>query len=252
MRGVILAGGLGSRLLPLTAVINKHLLPVFNLPMICFPIQKLIDSGVTELAIVIGEHGGEAVKKFIGSGEQFGLNHVTYFTQIGEGGIADAIGLCEDFVGNEKFVTILGDNIFEDTFDFNDYMTDDNAVIFLKDVEYPERFGVAEIDSDNKVINIIEKPLEPITNLAVTGLYIFPSEVFSVIKKLKFSSRNEKEVTDLNNYFISKGKMKAVKLEKAWQDCGTIDSLYYANTLIAQKAKGKKHFKKFDKVLGIL
>jgi glucose-1-phosphate thymidylyltransferase len=252
MRGIVLCGGLGTRLQPLTTVINKHLLPVYDRPMVCFPIQKLVDGGVTELAVVIGNHGGEEIKKFIGAGEQFGLQRVTYYTQIGEGGIAEAIGLCEDFVSNEKFVTILGDNIFEDAFDFSEYMSDNNAVIFIKEVEYPERFGVAEIDVENNVVNIVEKPVEPVSNLAVTGLYIFPKEVFSVIKKLKASARGEKEVTDLNNHFISQGRMKAVQLEYPWVDGGTFDSLYYANTLMAQKAKGKKHSKKFDKILGIL
>jgi len=228
MKGVILAGGTGSRMMPLTKVTNKHLLPVYDRPMIYYPLQTLIGMGIKEILIVSGQgHAGHFVN-LLGSGKEFGVK-LSYEVQDEAGGIAQALGLAEDFSDNEDIAVILGDNIFEETFDISNY--DKGAIIFLKEVENPHRFGVAELHRD-KIISIEEKPKNPKSNYAVTGLYIYDKEVFEIIKTLKPSERGELEITDVNNYYIQKGKMNPVFVNGFWSDAGTFESLNRASNLI--------------------
>ena len=222
------------------------------------PINTLINGGITELAIVIGNHGGDAVKTTIGDGSRWPqlIKPIQYFTQIGDGGIADALKLVKPFYQNtDKLVVCLGDNIFEDEFDFTEIINKANgkAVIFLKSVDNPERFGVAQLDTDNKIINIIEKPATAVSNLAVTGLYIYPTKnLFNIIDSLKPSNRNELEITDVNNSFLKNNNLAYSIIENSWCDGGSIDSLLYANILMASKFYDPKHIKKFNKILAIL
>ena len=237
MKGIILAGGLGTRLMPLTKVTNKHLLPIYNKPMIYYPIQTLIDAGIEDILIVTGgENAGEFLR-LLGNGSQFGLKHIHYTYQQGEGGIAEALGLAEHFADNDPVIVILGDNIIEDNIKsaVDDFRKNDNgAKIMLKEVDDPERFGVAHI-KNNRITKIIEKPENPQSNYAVTGIYMYDSEVFSFIKNLKPSDRGELEITDVNNNYIAAGTMKFDFLKGWWTDAGTFKSLYRANSLIAQK-----------------
>ncbi len=237
MKGVILAGGLGTRLMPLTKVTNKHLLPIFNKPMIFYPIQTLVDAGIEDILIVTGgENAGEFLR-LLGNGNQFGLKHIHYTYQQGEGGIAEALGLAEHFADGDSVIVILGDNIIEDNIkpavdDFRKKET--GAKLMLKEVDDPERFGVAHI-KDNRITRIIEKPKNPRSNYAVTGIYMYDAEVFNFIKNLEPSERGELEITDVNNNYIDAGKMRFDFLKGWWTDAGTFKSLYRANTLIAQK-----------------
>jgi glucose-1-phosphate thymidylyltransferase len=237
MKGVILAGGLGTRLMPLTKVTNKHLLPIFNKPMIYYPLQTLVDAGIEDILIVTGgENAGEFLR-LLGNGSQFGLKHIHYTYQQGEGGIAEALGLAEHFADNEPIIVILGDNIIEDNIKaaVDDFKKNDSgAKIMLKEVEDPERFGVAYIEN-NRIIKIIEKPDNPQSNYAVTGIYMYDSEVFRFIRSLKPSERGELEITDVNNNYIKAGIMRFDFLKGWWTDAGTFKSLYRANSLIARK-----------------
>jgi len=236
MKGIILAGGTGSRLYPLTKVTNKHLLPVYDKPMIYYPMQTLIDAGIKDILIVSGPgHAGDFLN-LLGSGKEFGIK-LNYTIQDKAGGIAEALGLAEDFADDDNgLITILGDNIFEDKFDVSDFR--EGGRIFLKKVQNPYRFGVAEVEGD-KVIGIEEKPKEPKSSYAVTGCYIYDKDVFNVIKTLKPSHRGELEITDVNNYYIKKGKMDCRILKGQWTDAGTFDSLVKAS-LLMQKNKEKK------------
>ncbi len=230
MKGIILAGGTGSRLFPLTKVTNKHLLPVGNKPMIYYPIQKLTESGITEILIVTGtDHMGDVVN-LLGSGKDFGCRF-TYKVQDEAGGIAQALGLAENFVGNDSMTVILGDNIFEASLDkaIENY-SGSGAQILIQQVEDPQRFGVAEIENDN-IIGIEEKPGQPKSDFAVTGIYMFDSAVFDLIKNLKPSKRGELEITDVNNHYIKNGEMKFSILEGWWTDAGTPESYKNANRL---------------------
>lgn len=232
MKGVILAGGTGSRLMPLTKVTNKHLLPVYNKPMIYYPLQTLIDAGIKEILIVSGPgHAGHFVN-LLGSGREFGVKF-SYEVQDEAGGIAQALGLAEDFADNDSVCVILGDNVFEDKIDINDFK--EGAKIFLKEVNDPQRFGVAEINQKNEVLNIEEKPNNPKSNYAVTGIYIYDNKVFDIIKTLKPSARGELEITDVNNNYIKEGRMNAKVLKGFWTDAGTFESLHRANTLVKEK-----------------
>jgi len=232
MKGVILAGGTGSRLMPLTKVTNKHLLPVYNKPMIYYPLQTLIGVGIKDILIVSGPgHAGHFVN-LLGSGKEFGVK-LSYEIQDEAGGIAQALSLAEDFADNESVCVILGDNIFEDNIDIKDYK--EGARIYLKEVPDSHRFGVAEIDKTSKVLNIEEKPKSPKSNFAVTGLYIYDNKVFDIIKTLKPSARGELEITDVNNYYIKKGKMDSRLLKGFWSDAGTFESLFRASKLIKEK-----------------
>ncbi|AZR72012.1 spore coat protein [Anoxybacter fermentans] len=235
MKGVILAGGTGSRLYPVTKVVNKHLLPVYNRPLIYYPIETMKKTGITDIMVVLGgESVGELIK-LLGSGEEFGVK-LTYRYQEGAGGIAQALGLAEDFIGNEKMMVILGDNIIEDN--LKDAVTDFlnsklKAGIFLKEVSDPERFGIAEI-KNGKVKKIEEKPENPKSNFAVTGIYLYDSQVFEIIKALKPSDRGELEITDVNNAFILQNSLKAYYLKGYWIDAGKFESLYRATSIVAE------------------
>lgn len=230
MKGIVLAGGTGSRLYPLTKVTNKHLLPVGNKPMIYYPIEKLIGAGIEEILIVTGtEHMGDVVN-LLGSGKEFGCRF-TYKVQDEAGGIAQALGLAENFTGSEPMTVILGDNIFEN--DLKNAVQNyegSGAQILIKEVEDPERFGVAEMEGD-RVIGIEEKPKKAKSNYAVTGIYMFDSNVYELIKNLKPSGRGELEITDVNNHYISEGKMKFSILSGWWTDAGTPESYVVANNL---------------------
>ena len=232
MKGIILAGGTGSRLRPLTQVTNKHLLPVGRYPMIFYPIYKLKKVEINEILIVTGrEHMGDVIE-LLGSGKDFGVEF-TYKVQDEAGGIAQALGLARHFVNGDKCVVILGDNIFED--DITPYVKEfeeqkEGAKILLKEVPDPQRFGVPEF-KDGKIIAIEEKPKEPKSNFAVTGIYMYDSEVFEIIKTLKPSWRGELEITDVNNAYIKKGTLTYNILKGWWTDAGTPESLFRANEL---------------------
>ena len=201
MKGVILAGGLGTRLYPLTKVTNKHLLPVYNKPMIYYPINTLIEAGITDILIVTGGNSAGDFLRLLGNGKDFGLKHLNYTYQEGEGGIADALLLAEHFAGGDKIVVILGDNIIEKSIKKEVDIFKKQKVgarILLKEVENPERFGVAEIKK-GKIVRIIEKPKKPPSNLVVTGIYMYDNQVFDIIRTLEPSDRGELEITDVNN-----------------------------------------------------
>ncbi|MBS3090576.1 NTP transferase domain-containing protein [Candidatus Pacearchaeota archaeon] len=236
MKGIILAGGLGTRLGELTKVTNKHLLPVYSKPMIYHPLETLIDAGIKEIRVVSGpEHTGDFLE-LLGSGERFNAG-ITYSIQEKPLGIAHAISLAEDFANGEAIAAILGDNIFEDRFNFDDFY--DGAKVFLKEVPDANRFGVAEI-SNGRLAGIEEKPKNPKTNYAVTGLYLYDHTVFYRIKNLKPSARGELEVSELNSSYIKDEKMQYEILKGFWTDAGTFDSLLRANILASQKEKQKK------------
>ncbi len=236
MKGAILAGGMGTRLGELTRVTNKHLLPVYNKPMIYHPLETLVDAGIKEILVVSGpEHTGD-FGELLGSGERFGVE-IEYKVQEKPLGIAHAISLAEKFADDENIAVILGDNIFEDRFRFDDFY--DGAKVFLKKVPDANRFGVAQISCD-KIVGIEEKPKNPKTNYAVTGLYLYDRTVFDRIKNLKPSARGELEVSDLNNSYIEEGRMIYKILKGFWTDAGTIDTLLRANNLASQKEKQKK------------
>jgi glucose-1-phosphate thymidylyltransferase len=236
LRGVVLAGGTGTRLKPLTKVTNKHLLPVGKKPMIYHPIEKLLGAGIDEILIVTGvEHMGDVVN-LLGSGKDFSCRF-TYKVQDQAGGIAQALGLAENFAQGERIVVILGDNIFQTNLKrYTDKyrQQEGGARILLKEVDKPQRFGVAEIEG-NKITNIEEKPARPKTNLAVTGIYFYDAAVFDIIKTLKPSARGELEVTDVNNAYISSGQMEYDILEGWWSDAGTFESLSFVNKLVIKE-----------------
>jgi glucose-1-phosphate thymidylyltransferase len=241
MKGVILAGGLGTRLYPLTKVTNKHLLPVYDKPMIYYPIQTLINAGIDDILIVTGGNNAGDFLKLLGNGKEFGLKHINYTYQEGEGGIAEALGLAEFFASGEKICVVLGDNLIEKNIrkaveKFRKQK--DGAKILLKEVPDPKRFGVAELKGD-RIVRIEEKPEEPKSPFAVIGIYLFDQEVFSFIKTLKPSDRGELEITDVNNRYIEKGLMTWDILEGWWTDAGTFESLLRANQLVAQTGANK-------------
>jgi glucose-1-phosphate thymidylyltransferase len=235
MKGVILAGGTGSRLFPLTKVTNKHLLPVYDKPMIYYPLQTLLDAGIEEIMIVSGRgHAGHFLE-LLGSGEEWGARF-TYQIQEQAGGIAQALGLAERWADDEDITVILGDNIFQDTIKEAVASFMSGAHIFLKGVPDAHRFGVAEIKGDH-IISIEEKPKKPKSKYAVTGLYIYDASVFSVIKTLKPSGRGELEITDVNNDYLKKGTMNSSILNGFWSDAGTYDTLMRAGILVRKYRK---------------
>ena len=241
MKGVILAGGLGTRLYPLTKVTNKHLLPVYDRPMIYYPVQTLINAGIDDILIVTGGNNAGDFLKLLGNGKEFGLKHINYTYQEGEGGIAQALGLAEFFAAGEKICVVLGDNLIEKNIRraveaFRKQKG--GAKILLKEVPDPERFGVAELKGD-RIIRIEEKPKEPRSNYAVIGIYFYDAAVFDVVKTLKPSGRGELEITDVNNRYIEKGLMTYDILEGWWTDAGTFESLLRANQLVAQTGANK-------------
>jgi glucose-1-phosphate thymidylyltransferase len=237
MKGVILAGGTGSRLYPLTKVTNKHLLPVYDKPMIFYPIQTLVNAGIKEIMIVSGRgHAGHFLE-LLGSGADIGVKF-TYEIQEEAGGIAQALGLAESFADEDDVAVILGDNIFQDNIKQDVSNFKSGAKIFLKEVPDAQRFGVAEL-KDDKVIGIQEKPAEPKSNFAVTGLYIYNNSVFRVIKTLKPSTRGELEITDVNNYFVNNGTMEYRVLDGFWSDAGTFESLLRASLLVEENLRNR-------------
>ena len=235
MKGIILTGGLGSRLFPLTKITNKHLLPVYDRPMIYYPIEALVKAGVTDIMIVTGGKKSGDFLSLLGNGSDFGLKHLNYTYQKGEGGIAEALGLCEHWAAGEPICVILGDNIIEKNIvqGVKDFAAQKvGAKIMLKEVDDPERFGVAELDGD-KVLSIVEKPKAPKSNKAVIGIYMYDGRVFDIIKTLKPSDRGELEITDVNNWYIEDGSMTFEVLNGWWTDAGTFDSLIKASNLVS-------------------
>ncbi len=244
IKGIILAGGTGTRLLPATKVTNKHLLPIYNKPMIYYPIETLVKAGVDEVMIVTGGNNPGDFLRLLGNGKALGLEELQYAYQEGAGGIAEALGLTRDFADNSKIVVILGDNIFEDnikaaTARFREQKQ--GARIFLKEVPDAQRFGVAEVQ-EGKVLNIVEKPQRPKSNLAVTGIYMYDHHVYEIIKTLKPSERGELEITDVNNHYIQEGAMEYEILKGWWTDAGIPETLYRANTLVRDKALHEAHY----------
>jgi len=245
VKGVVLAGGLGSRLRPLTAVTNKHLLPVFNQPMIYFPIQTLVNAGITDIMIVTGGNSAGDFLKLLGNGKTFGLKHLNYTYQEGEGGIAAALGLVEHFAAGGPVCVILGDNIIQGNIRAATEayrQQGKGAKIFLKKVPDPQRFGVPEIDGD-RVVRIDEKPLQPKSEYAVVGIYMYDARVFEVIRTLKPSGRGELEITDVNNDYIGRDEMTWNELEGWWSDAGTFESLQRASKLVAQTGANNQELK---------
>ncbi|HBE81579.1 MAG: NTP transferase domain-containing protein [Blastocatellia bacterium] len=235
MKGVILAGGLGSRLFPLTKITNKHLLPVYDQPMIYYPLRTLINAGIDDIMIVTGGNSAGDFLKLLGNGKDFGLKHLNYTYQEGEGGIADALSLVEHFADDEPICVVLGDNIIEKNIlnAANAYRTQGNgAKILLKEVHDPQRFGVPELDGD-RVLKIEEKPTEPKSSYAVIGVYFYDNTVFDVIKTLEPSDRGELEITDVNNHYIARGEMTWNELDGWWTDAGTFESLLRASNMVA-------------------
>jgi glucose-1-phosphate thymidylyltransferase len=237
MKGVILAGGLGSRLRPLTLVTNKHLLPVYDRPMIYYPIQCMLNAGIDEIMVVTGgEHAGDFLK-LLKNGKHLGVRELRYGYQEGEGGIADALKLAEDFADGGKICVILGDNIIEGNIkkaaaDF--FVQKSGAKIILKEVPDPQRFGVVEFDGSNKIKSLIEKPKNPPSNMAVTGIYFYDGDCFKVCQSLKPSGRGELEITDVNNYYLRRGDMTHETLDGWWTDAGTFESLHRASKYVAE------------------
>lgn len=241
MKGVVLAGGKGSRLYPLTRVTNKHLLPVYDRPMIFYPIQTLVDAGIREVIVVTGGQNAGDFLRLLSNGKDFGLNHIHYTYQEGEGGIADALRLAEPYVEGEKICVVLGDNIIENNIieakrSFE--RQDQGAHLLLKEVPDPERFGCPEL-SQEKIVSIEEKPKAPKSRLAVTGIYFYDSSVFEKIGRTRPSWRNELEITDVNNFYIQEGTLTHSLLDGWWTDAGTFESLLRATNLAAQTGTNK-------------
>jgi glucose-1-phosphate thymidylyltransferase len=239
VKGIVLAGGTGSRLFPLTKVTNKHLLPVGRKPMIYYPIEKLVEAGIVEILIVTGtEHMGDVVG-LLGSGKDFGCRF-TYKVQDEAGGIAQALGLAENFVGGSKMCVILGDNIFQDSLaegvrHFAAVAPEEGSIgaahLFLKPVHDPTRFGVATVDG-GRITKIVEKPAQPESDLAVTGIYMYGPEVFEIVRTLKPSGRGELEISDVNQNYVERGSLSYTTMQGWWTDAGTFESLAHASELV--------------------
>jgi len=241
MKGVVLAGGTGSRLHPLTRVTNKHLLPVYDKPMVYYPIQTLVNAGIHEILLVTGGKNAGDFLRLLGNGRDFGLKHLNYTYQEGEGGIAEALNLAEYFAAGEPICVILGDNIIETNVCNaveNFKKQGAGARLLLKEVEDAHRFGVAEIRGEH-VVGIEEKPASPKSNFAVIGIYFYDGTVFEKIRRLKPSGRGELEITDVNNFYLQEGNLTWEKLDGWWTDAGTFDSLMRANNLVAKTGANK-------------
>jgi len=247
MKGLVLAGGLGSRLNPLTKITNKHLLPVYDRPMIFYPIQTLVNAGIKDIMIVTGGNNAGDFLRLLGNGREFGLKHLNYTYQEREGGIAEALGLAEHFAEGERMVVVLGDNIIE--WNIVDAVKEfkrqrSGAKIMIKKVKNPKDYGVAELEGKN-IVNIVEKPKKPKSNYAVLGIYMYDNEVFDIIKTLKPSRRGELEITDVNNAYIKRGDLTYSVLEGFWADCGaSIDALLEANDFVAKNGANKIKLKR--------
>src|SRR5690348_7860817 len=241
MKGVVLAGGTGSRLNPLTKVTNKHLLPVYDKPMVYYPIQTLVNAGIEEILLVTGGKNAGDFLRLLGNGRDFGLKHLNYTYQEGEGGIAEALGLAQHFADGELLCVILGDNVSETNICQaveNVKSQKRGAKILLKEVADADRFGVAEIRG-NHVIGVEEKPKAPKSNFAVIGVYLYDGTVFEKIRRLKPSGRGELEITDVNNFYIEEDSLTYEKLDGWWTDAGTFESLLRANNLVAETGANK-------------
>jgi glucose-1-phosphate thymidylyltransferase len=241
MKGVILAGGIGSRLFPLTRVTNKHLLPVYDRPMIFFPVQALVNAGIRDILVVTGGQDAGDFLRLLGNGKDFGLQHINYTYQQGEGGIADALRLAEYFAGGDKICVILGDNLIETNIiaACAQFMRQERgAHILLKEVADPQRFGVPVFEG-GRIVRIEEKPREPKSSYAVIGIYMYDATVFDRIRKLQPSARGEFEITDVNNQYLADGTLTHSMLEGWWTDAGTFDSLLRATNLVAQGGANK-------------
>jgi glucose-1-phosphate thymidylyltransferase len=239
MKGIVLAGGTGSRLFPLTKITNKHLLPIFDKPMIFYPIETLVGAGIRDILLVTGGRNSGDFLRLLANGKEFGLKHLNYTYQEGEGGIADALALAEHFADGEKICVILGDNIIEGSIagaveEFE--RQERGARILLKEVPDAERFGVAEL-AGNRIIGIEEKPAKPKSNYAVTGIYMYDGTVFDKVKRLAPSRRGELEITDVNNAYIAEGTMTFSFLDGWWTDAGTFDSLLRAANLVSSSRR---------------
>lgn len=241
MKGIVLAGGLGVRLRPLTAVTNKHLLPVYDQPMVYYPIQTLVNAGISDIMIVTGGNSAGDFLRLLGNGKAFGLKHLNYTYQEGEGGIAEALGLVEHFAAGGPVCVVLGDNIIENNIAaavraYGNQTT--GAKILLKRVPDPQRFGVPELEGE-RVLRIEEKPQSPKSEYAVIGIYMYDGSVYDIIRTLKPSRRGELEITDVNNAYIARGEMTWEELEGWWTDAGTFDSLRRASNLVAETGANK-------------
>jgi glucose-1-phosphate thymidylyltransferase len=245
MKGVVLAGGSGSRLRPLTSVTNKHLLPVFDQPMIYYPIQTLVNAGITDIMIVTGGNSAGDFLKLLGNGKAFGLKHLNYTYQEGEGGIAAALSLVEHFAGSDPICVVLGDNVIQGNIRAAADAYREQGVgakILLKSVPDPQRFGVPELDG-KRVVQIEEKPASPKSEYAVIGIYMYDAEVFEIIRTLKPSGRGELEITDVNNAYIERGEMTWDELDGWWSDAGTFESLLHASNLVAETGANHQELK---------
>ena len=236
MKGIVLAGGTGSRLFPLTKITNKHLLPIYDKPMIYYPIQTLVDAGIDDIMVVTGGRSSGDFLRLLANGREFGLSHINYTYQEGEGGIADALGLASHFASGEKICVVLGDNILEKSIrgavdEFRKQHT--GAKILLKEVPDAERFGVAEFSGD-RIVGIEEKPRAPKSAYAVTGIYMYDESVWDKVRTLKPSARGELEITDVNNAYIAEGSMTYAFVDGWWTDAGTFESLLRATNLVAK------------------
>jgi glucose-1-phosphate thymidylyltransferase len=241
LKGVVLAGGLGTRLRPLTSVTNKHLLPVFNQPMIFYPIQTLVNAGITDIMVVTGGSSAGDFLRLLGNGKAFGLKHLNYTYQEGEGGIAEALSLVEHFAAGEPVCVVLGDNIIEGNIAdaVRAYRHQGRgAKIILKKVSDPQRFGVPKLDG-KRVVRIEEKPKVPQSDYAVIGVYMYDAEVYDIIRTLEPSGRGELEITDVNNAYIDRDEMTWEELEGWWTDAGTFESLLRASNMVAETGANK-------------
>ncbi|HEX4998864.1 MAG TPA: sugar phosphate nucleotidyltransferase [Terriglobia bacterium] len=235
MKGIVLAGGLGTRLYPITKITNKHLLPVYDKPMIYYPIRTLVDAGIEEILVVTGGSNAGDFLRILGNGKEFGLKHIHYTYQEGEGGIAAALSLAEHFADQDLVAVILGDNVYENSVapSAAEFVArGKGAKIHLKKVENPQRFGVP-VMTDQRIVRIEEKPKNPKSDYAVTGLYMYDASVFQIIKTLKPSGRGELEITDVNNAYIEQNEMSHAIIDGWWSDAGTFDSLLRTNILVA-------------------
>ena len=240
MKGVILAGGLGSRLAPCTHVTNKHLLPVYDQPMIFYPIRTLLEAEIEDILIVTSEDSAEDFHRVLGDGAKLGIRNLSFAYQVGEGDIADALGLAREFADGGRLLVMLGDNVIEGSIEpaVDAYRKQESgAKILLSSVHDPQRFGVARVE-DGKIMEIIEKPKNPPSNLAVTGIYMYDEDVFEMIDRLEPSARGELEITDVNNLYLDRGDLSWEELAGWWTDAGTFESLFRASSLIREQRRG--------------
>ena len=240
MKGIVLAGGIGSRLFPLTRVTNKHLLPVYDKPMIFYPLQTLVGAGIRDILIVTGGHNAGDFLRLLQNGKEFGLQQLSFAYQEGEAGIADALRLAEPWAKGDKICVVLGDNIIEgdireaaESFE----KMDKGGMVMLKQVTDPERFGVPVFDDGGRIVRIEEKPRKPQSEYAVVGIYFYDGTVFDRIRRLKPSGRGEYEITDINNSYIEEGTLRHTVLQGWWTDAGTFESLWHASNMVREKVQ---------------